>query len=71
MTPSIRIAIVVSGVNTLQRLSQLTQIEYTRLSRIANGHKRPSATERDAIATVLGAPSEHVLDAACIGTGAG
>lgn len=55
----IRIALLTSGVRTLERLAALTGIERTRVSRIVNGWLTPTARERQAIAHALStAPGE-------------
>jgi hypothetical protein len=48
------IALLRSGVRTIDRLSVLTKIERSRLSRISNGLIQPTDTERHTIARALG-----------------
>ena len=49
-----RIGLLRSGVRTLDRLSVLTQIERSRLSRISSGVIVATPSERAAIAAALG-----------------
>jgi hypothetical protein len=55
------IALASTGIDTLQKLSTLTRIDLSRLSRIANGHVRASPSQKSAIATALRAPIEQLF----------
>jgi hypothetical protein len=56
-----QVAMLRTGVGTLDRLALRTGIERSRLSRISNGYIVPRDDERAALAAVLGEPDlfEH------------
>jgi hypothetical protein len=51
-----QVAMLRTGLGSLDRLSQRTGIERSRLSRISNGYILPREDERDALTAALGEP---------------
>ena len=51
-----QVALLRTGIGTIDRLSQRTGVERSRLSRISNGYVIPRADEREALSAALGEP---------------